>query len=64
MDLETIKELSGPEYIFLSGNIVNDAFLETKNYEIEKWKENSVFEPVQYVGQQAVSSRWVIMEKR
>ena len=39
MDLETIKELSGPEYIFLSGNIVNDAFLEAKLYENQKWKE-------------------------
>ena len=27
MDSETIKELSGPEYIFLSENIVNDAFV-------------------------------------
>ena len=32
-------------------------------YEIEKWKENNIFEPVQYLGQQTVSCRWVITEK-
>ena len=56
MDWETVKEqrsLSGPEYIFLSDNIVNDAFLETKIYEIQKWKEN-VFESVQYVDQLSI----------
>ena len=60
IDWQTIKEwrsLSG-----LSGNIVNDALLEAKIYEIEKWKEN-VFEPVKYVGRQTVPSRWVITEK-
>ena len=62
----TIKEWrsqSGPENIFQSDNIVNDALLEAKTYEIEKWKEY-VFEPAQCVGQQTVSSRWVITEKR
>ena len=34
-----------------------------KIYEIEKWKENNVFEPPQHVGQQTASSRWVITEK-
>ena len=59
IDWQTIKEwrsLSG-----LSDNIVNDALLEAKIYEIEKWKQN-VFEPVKYVGQQTVPSRWVITE--
>ena len=32
-------------------------------YEINVKKENNVFEPVKYVGQQIVSSRWVITEK-
>ena len=66
IDWQTIKEwrsLSGPEDVFLSDNIVDDALLEAKIYEIEKWKQNNVFEPVQYVGQQTVSSRWVITEK-
>ena len=66
IDWQTIKEwrsLSGPEDVFLSDNIVDDALLEAKIYEIEKWKQNNIFEPVQYVGQQTVSSRWVITEK-
>ena len=63
IDWQTIKEwrsLSGPDDVFLSGNIVNNPLLEAQIYEIEKWKENDVFEPVQYVGQQTVSSRWVV----
>ena len=66
IDWQTIKEwrfLSGPEDILPSENIGNDALLEAKIYEIEKWERN-VFEPVQYVGQQTVSPRLVITVKK
>ena len=60
IDWQTIKEwrwrfLSGSEGVFLDDNIVNDALFEAKIYEIEQWKENNIFEPVQYLRQQTVS---------
>ena len=66
IDWQTTKEwisLSKPEDIFLSDNIVNDALFEAKIYETEKWKQNTVFQSTQYVGQQTISSRWIITEK-
>ena len=57
------RSLPGPGDICLCYHIVNDALLEAKIYEIEKCKENNVFEPVQYVGQKIVSSSCVITEK-
>ena len=48
-DWQTIKEwifFSEPEDIFLSDNFENDTLFEAKIYEIEKWKQNIVFQPV------------------
>ena len=48
---------------FLAIQCSEQEILAAKIDEIEKWKENHVFEPIYYNGQKRILTRWVLPEK-
>ena len=48
---------------FLALQCSEQEILAAKIDEIEKWKENHVFEPIYYNGQKRILTRWVLPEK-
>ena len=58
-DLKLIDEHEESEVLFN-----NDEIMEAKYNEIESWKKNGVFEEVEDLGQQLISTRWIITEKQ
>ena len=51
------------ENIFLATQCSEQEILAAKIDEIEKWKENHVFEPIYYDGQKKITTRWVLTER-
>ena len=51
------------EFFFLAIQCSEQEILAAKIDEIEKWKENHVFEPIYYNGQKRILTRWVLPEK-
>ena len=41
----------------------NKNVVEVKEKELQSWRENSVFEEVEDMGQKAMSTRWIVTEK-
>mgnify|MGYP001795813812 CR=1 FL=1 len=61
--VEQWKSYSGQEDIFIVEKTKDEDILAAKVTEINSWKENNVYKIMEYVGQPAISSRWVITEK-
>ena len=41
----------------------NKNVIEAKEIELQSWRENSVLEEVEDMGQKAISTRWIVTEK-
>lgn len=60
-DVSEIREMQQDEEIMIT--ISDEKTMEAKRIEIENWKENEVFEEVEWEGQTTISVRWVVTEK-
>ena len=64
MNMENIQDLQTiPDTIPLIIGFNNSEVAMAKDREVEKWRENNVFEEVKDNGQPTISVRWVITEK-
>ena len=60
-DVSEIREMEDDEEVMIT--IWGERTMEAKRKEMENWKENDVFEEVEWEGQTLISVRWIVTEK-
>ena len=58
------RDLAEPDRVFILQNKTNEKEIkEAKVKEVNSWKQNDVYEGVDYRNQKLISTRWVLIEK-
>ena len=60
-DYTSVQKIEDEEEVLLGYE--NKNVVEAKEKELQSWRENSVFEEVEDMGQKAISTRWIVTEK-
>ena len=60
-DYRNVEEIAEEEEVLLG--FENKEVLEAKERELQSWRENSVYDEVEDLGQKAISTRWIVTEK-
>ena len=59
-DYTSVQKIEDEEEVLLGYE--NKNVVEAKEKELQSWRKNSVFEEVEYMGQKAISTRWIVTE--
>ena len=60
-DYTSVQKIEDEEEVLLGYE--NKNVVKAKEKELQSWRENSVFEEVEDMGQKAISTRWIVTEK-